>query len=57
MSCSIKIFLTKSQLPSLTADIASLVDITSDLITEINSMGSKQKDFESVICKQDNEID
>jgi hypothetical protein len=45
-----------SQFDGLKADIATLVDITSDLITEINSMRSKQKDFESVIRKQDSEI-
>ena len=45
-----------SQFASLKADIASLVDITSDLITQIDSMRSKQKDFESVIRKQDSEI-
>ena len=44
------------QFDGLKADIATLVDITSDLITEINSMRSKQKDFESVIRKQDSEI-
>lgn len=38
---------------SLKADIASLVDITSDLITQVHSMRSKQKDFESVTRKQD----
>ena len=45
-----------SQFSSFKADFASLVDITSDLITQINSMRSKQKDFESVIRKQDSEI-
>ena len=45
-----------SQFSSFKADFASLVDITSDLITEINSMRSKQNDFESVIRKQDSEI-
>ena len=45
-----------SQSSCLKADFASLVDITSDLITQINSMRSKQKDFESVIRKQDSEI-
>ena len=32
------------------------MDITSDLITQINSMRSKQKDLESVSRKQDSEI-
>ena len=45
-----------SQFSSFKADFASLVDITNDLITQINSMRSKQKDFESVIRKQDREI-
>ena len=45
-----------SKFSSFKADFASLVDITSDLITEINSMRSKQNDFESVIRKQDSEI-
>ena len=45
-----------SQFSCFKADFASLVDITSDLITQINSMPSKQKDFESVIRKQDSEI-
>ena len=45
-----------SQSSCFKADFASLVDITSDLITQINSMRSKQKDFESVIRKQDSEI-
>ena len=45
-----------SQFPCFKADFASLVDITSDLITQINSMRSKQKDFESFIRKQGREI-
>lgn len=45
-----------SQIASLKVDIASLVDITSDLILEINSVRSKQKDLETVIRKQDETI-
>ena len=45
-----------SQFSGFKADLASLVDITSDLITQTNSMPSKQRDFESVIRKQDSEI-
>ena len=45
-----------SQFSCFKADFASLVDITSDLITQINSMRSKQRDFECVIRKQDSEI-
>ena len=46
-----------SQLVSLTADIASLESrFNSDLVSEIDSLRSKQKDFVSVIRKQDEAI-
>ncbi|CAB3992225.1 ---NA---, partial [Paramuricea clavata] len=48
--------LSVSQFANLKADFASLVDITSNLLSEVNSMRSKQKDFESVIRKQDDAI-
>ena len=48
--------LSVSLFADLKADFASLVDITSNLLSEVNSMRSKQKDFESVIRKQDDAI-
>ena len=46
-----------SQLVSLKADIASLESrFNSDLVSEIDSLRSKQKDLVSVICKQDEAI-
>ncbi len=48
--------LSVSQFANLKADFASFVDITSNLLSEVNSMRSKQKDFESVIHNQDDAI-